>query len=55
MHGLPRADVYGAIDGLERKGAVQRASTEPVRYVPVCPKDPLERISRTVSLRWRSL
>lgn len=49
--GLPRANVYGALEGLERKQAVQAVSREPVRYVPVPPKDLLDRISRTVTDR----
>lgn len=52
---LPRANVYSALESLERKSAVQRASSEPVRYVPVDPKELLDRISRTVSVRCASL
>ena len=52
---LPRPNVYSALESLERKGAVQRASSEPVRYVPVDPKDLLDRIERTVSLRCTDL
>lgn len=54
-NGLPRPNVYSALEGLERKGAVQRASDEPVRYVPVSPKELLERISRNVNARCVSL
>jgi sugar-specific transcriptional regulator TrmB len=54
-NGLPRANVYGALESLERKAAVQRVSSEPVRYVPVRPKELLERISRTVSARCSNL
>lgn len=54
-NGLPRPNVYSALEGLERKGAVQRVSKEPVRYVPVDPKELLERISRNVSHRCVSL
>jgi HTH-type transcriptional regulator, sugar sensing transcriptional regulator len=52
---LPRPNVYGALESLERKGAVQRASSEPVRYIPVDPKELLDRISRTVHDRCASL
>lgn len=54
-NGLSRPNVYSALEGLERKGAVQRISKDPVRYVPVDPKELLERISRNVSHRCASL
>jgi HTH-type transcriptional regulator, sugar sensing transcriptional regulator len=54
-YGLPRANVYSALESLERKAAVQRASSDPVRFVPVSPKELLERISRTVTTRCRTL
>lgn len=54
-NGLPRPNVYSALEGLERKGAVHRASNEPVRYVPVSPKELLERIARSVNTRCTSL
>ena len=54
-NGLPRPNVYSALEALERKGAVQRASSEPVRYVPISPKELLERISRSVNARCVSL
>lgn len=52
---LPRPNVYSALESLERKGAVHRASSEPVRFVPVDPKELLDRIARTVNLRCTSL
>jgi sugar-specific transcriptional regulator TrmB len=54
-NGLPRPNVYSALEGLERKQAVQRVSHEPVRFVPVQPKDLLDRISRNVVDRCSSL
>ena len=47
--GLPRANVYSALDGLEKKGAVQPISESPVRYVPVDPKVTLDVIARSTS------
>jgi sugar-specific transcriptional regulator TrmB len=35
--GLPRANTYGALEGLAKKGAVQPVSENPARYVPVDP------------------
>lgn len=46
---LPRANVYSALDALEKKGAVQPVSENPVRYVPVDPKMMLDVIARTTS------
>lgn len=52
---MPRANVYSALESLERKGAVQRVSSEPVRVVPIDPKVLLQRITRTVTDRCASL
>lgn len=46
---LPRANVYSAFDALEKKGAVQPVSENPVRYVPVDPRIVLDVISRETS------
>lgn len=54
-HALPRPNVYSALEGLERKGAVQRVSSDPVRYVPLSPKDLLERIASSVTSRCATL
>lgn len=55
QNGLPRPNAYTALESLERKKAVQRVSTEPVRFVPVDPTELLDRISRTVTERCTSL
>jgi sugar-specific transcriptional regulator TrmB len=55
QNGLPRPNAYTALESLERKQAVQRVSTEPVRFVPVDPGELLDRISRTVTERCTSL
>ena len=55
QNGLPRPNAYTALESLERKQAVQRVSTEPVRFVPVDPTELLDRISRTVTERCTSL
>ncbi len=55
QNGLPRPNAYSALESLERKQAVQRVSTEPVRFVPVDPNHLLDRISRTVTERCTSL
>jgi HTH-type transcriptional regulator, sugar sensing transcriptional regulator len=55
QNAVPRPNVYSSLESLEKKGAVQRVSSEPVRVVPVDPKSLLERISRTVSDRCASL
>jgi sugar-specific transcriptional regulator TrmB len=49
--GLPRPNVYGALEGLHRKDAVQKISEDPVRYVPVPPKRLLANIARGVNDR----
>lgn len=55
QHGLPRANVYTVLETLERKGAVQRVSSEPVRMVPIDPQTLFDRISRTMAERCASL
>ncbi|AOB30231.1 hypothetical protein AKI39_05305 [Bordetella sp. H567] len=55
QNALPRPSVYSSLESLEKKGAVQRVSSEPVRLVPVDPKVLLERISRTMADRCSSL
>jgi len=47
--GLPRANVYSAVSGLEKKGAVQPVSENPIRYVPVDPKSTLDAIARSTA------
>jgi predicted transcriptional regulator len=47
--GLPRANVYGALDVLEKKAAVQPVTENPVRYVPVAPNITLDIIARNTS------
>jgi HTH-type transcriptional regulator, sugar sensing transcriptional regulator len=37
--GLPRANVYNVLRSLQAKGAIQPVSEEPLRYVPVDPKE----------------
>ena len=46
---LPRANTYGALEGLAKKGAVQPISENPARYVPVDPARLLRSISNDVS------
>ncbi|MES2183405.1 MAG: helix-turn-helix domain-containing protein [Pseudomonadota bacterium] len=55
LNALPRPNVYSSLESLEKKGAVQRVSSDPVRVVPIDPKVLLERISRTMSDRCSSL
>lgn len=55
QNALPRPNVYSSLESLEKKGAVQRVSSEPVRVVPVDPKLLLDRISRTMADRCSSL
>lgn len=43
--GLPRANTYGALEGLAKKRAVQPVSESPARYVPVDPAVLLGNIS----------
>lgn len=43
--GLPRANVYAALESLTKKGAVQPINENPVRYVPVDPAVFLSRIA----------
>jgi len=52
---LPRPNVYSALDSLEKKQAVQRASLDPVRFVPVSPATLFSRISKTVQDRCLAL
>jgi len=46
--GLPRANIYGALESLANKRAVQPVSESPTRYVPVEPAALLGRISSDV-------
>ena len=55
QHGLPRPNVYTVLETLERRGAVQRVSEDPVRMVPVDPQTLFDRISRTMAERCASL
>ncbi|HYG45386.1 MAG TPA: helix-turn-helix domain-containing protein [Bordetella sp.] len=47
--GLPRANTYGALEGLAKKRAVQPVSENPARYVPVDPAVLLGDISDDIS------
>lgn len=47
--GLPRANTYGALEGLAKKRAVQPVSENPARYVPVDPAVLLGEISDDIS------
>src|SRR3546814_8333500 len=47
--GLPRANTYGALEGLAKKRAVQPVSQSPARYVPVDPAVLLGDISDDIS------
>lgn len=51
QNAMPRPNVYSSLESLEKKGAVQRVSSEPVRFVPIDAKVLLERISRTMTDR----
>ncbi len=53
--GLPRANVYNALTTLEKKLAVQPVNENPVRYVPVDPRQLLDRIQRETASRCDSL
>ncbi|MDE2369267.1 MAG: TrmB family transcriptional regulator [Burkholderiales bacterium] len=53
--GLPRANVYNALATLEKKLAVQPVNENPVRYVPVEPRQLLDRIQRETANRCDSL
>lgn len=53
--GLPRANVYNALESLTNKLAVQPVSENPVKYVPIDPKQMLDRIARTTSSRCHDL
>ncbi|MBB5217000.1 TrmB family transcriptional regulator [Parapusillimonas granuli] len=46
--GLPRANIYGALESLAKKRAVQPVSENPTRYVPVEPSALLGRIASDV-------
>ena len=52
---MPRPNVYSSLESLEKKTAVQRVSSDPVRYVPVDARSLLERISRTMADRCTKL
>ncbi|WP_066640802.1 TrmB family transcriptional regulator [Bordetella sp. H567] len=47
--GLPRANTYGALEGLAKKRAVQPVSQNPARYVPVDPTVLLGEISGDIN------
>lgn len=53
--GLPRANVYNTLSTLEKKAAVQPVNENPVRYVPVDPRQLLDRIQRDTASRCDSL
>ncbi len=53
--GLPRANVYTVLEGLQKKGAVQPVSENPARYVPVEPTEFLSRIASQTSDLCRNL
>lgn len=53
--GLPRANVYSALTALERKGAVQPVQENPVRHVPVDPRQLLGRIRSETASRCDAL
>lgn len=44
--GLPHANVYRTLEGLQRKAIVQPVSQRPARYVPVKPRQVLQNISK---------
>jgi sugar-specific transcriptional regulator TrmB len=48
--GLPRANVYNALETLAKKEAVQPVNENPVKYVPVDPKVMLDRIARKTAI-----
>lgn len=52
---LPRANVYSALLSLEKKMAVQPISEGPLKYMPVDPKELLDRIARDTAARCDSL
>src|SRR5690606_22091464 len=49
--GVPRANVYGAIENLVKKGAVQMVGQQPARFVPVPPKELMSNIAKSTSDR----
>lgn len=53
--GLARANVYNSLATLEKKAAVQPVNENPVRYVPVDPRQLLGRIQRDTASRCDSL
>jgi sugar-specific transcriptional regulator TrmB len=53
--GLPRANVYNALETLAKKLAVQPVNENPVKYVPVDPKVMLDRIARKTASRCSEL
>jgi sugar-specific transcriptional regulator TrmB len=52
---LTKAGVYGALDSLTQKGAVQPVSEGPVKYAPVDPDRFFSQISRRMTLLCRDL
>jgi hypothetical protein len=48
---VPRANVYGAIENLVKKGAVQMVGQQPARFVPVPPKELMSNIAKSTSDR----
>ena len=49
--GIPRANVYGALENLMKKGAVQPVGERPARFVPVPPAELLGSIAKQTSSR----
>ena len=55
LAGLPKANVYGVLDSLTKKEAVQPISENPLRYVVVPPSVLFSRIAQTVANRCAKL
>ncbi|RLP24040.1 TrmB family transcriptional regulator [Mesorhizobium sp. YM1C-6-2] len=53
--GIPRANVYGALENLMKKGAVQPVGERPARFVPVPPAELLGSIVKKTSNRCERL
>lgn len=53
--GIPRANVYGALENLTKKGAVQPVDERPARFVPVPPAELLGGIVKKTSSRCERL
>lgn len=51
--GLPRANVYAALDNLARKGAVQPVTENPVRYAPIDPNELFARLVQQLDTQCR--